>query len=94
MFQEGQASQYSTPVHNYPPPPFNDYSDIKRFLTENHFWPAGLQNVLIASVARYPVRFMIVDDSGSMAQSDGHKLEKNAKASMRYSIFLSVYLVS
>jgi hypothetical protein len=84
MFQEGEGLSVATPIHNFPPPPFNDHSDLKRFLTETHYWPAGLQNLLISSTIRYPVRFMIVDDSGSMAQSDGHKLEKDRNATMKY----------
>ena len=72
-----------TPIHQYPPPPFNDFSDLTKFLTEIHYWPAGLQTALISSVGRYPVRFMIADDSGSMAQSDGNKLVKAGNASLK-----------
>lgn len=36
-------------------------------------WPAGLSEYLLQSSDRIPIRFFIVDDSGSMARSDGHR---------------------
>lgn len=37
-------------------------------------WPAGLQQALLAQMTRMPIRFVILDDSGSMSISDGAKL--------------------
>lgn len=37
-------------------------------------WPQGLQSSLLKSIVNNPVRFFIIDDSGSMASADGHKL--------------------
>ncbi len=44
----------------------------KSFLTKNK-WPIGLQNALIKSCKKVPIRFFIVDDSGSMLTVDGQK---------------------
>ena len=51
---------------------FNEQS-IRAFLNQ-HKWPVGLQNALISSLAQTPVRFMIVDDSGSMSTEDGSRV--------------------
>jgi len=37
-------------------------------------FPVGLQNAFIASLAKYPMRYFILDDSGSMETDDGHKI--------------------
>lgn len=42
----------------------------RAYLTKHH-WPSGLQNALIKSCQRFPIRFFIVDDSGSMSTNDG-----------------------
>ena len=46
--------------------------DGKSFLQARH-WPIGLQNVLLSSIAKFPYRIFLIDDSGSMLTSDGHK---------------------
>mmetsp|Transcript_2295 Transcript_2295/g.4115 ORF Transcript_2295/g.4115 Transcript_2295/m.4115 type:complete len:364 (-) Transcript_2295:250-1341(-) len=58
-----------------PPPPTyqRDFSAATDFLTRQN-WPLGLQKAFIASCAKFPIRFMIVDDSGSMMTNDGHYL--------------------
>jgi len=43
------------------------------FLSEKH-WPHGLQARLLESVERYPIRYFICDDSGSMLTNDGKKV--------------------
>ena len=45
----------------------------KEFLTVQG-WPIGLQDSLIKSCKKCPLRFIIVDDSGSMMANDGHRL--------------------
>jgi hypothetical protein len=52
-------------------PNFDQETAVRQFLTQN-MWPIGLQNALIQSIQKFPVRFMIVDDSGSMMANDGH----------------------
>ena len=37
-------------------------------------WPEGLQDTFIRNISRFPIRYFIVDDSGSMATQDGHKI--------------------
>ncbi len=43
------------------------------FLSKHH-WPPGLINVLLKNIKKIPVRFFIVDNSGSMATADGQHL--------------------
>ena len=50
-----------------------DYGRLVSYLNENQ-WPRGLQDVLIKSLDKLPIRFMILDDSGSMSSSDGNKI--------------------
>lgn len=50
-----------------------DEQGLQLFLTAQG-WPPGLQKVAKESMRRCPVRFFIVDDSGSMLSNDGHKL--------------------
>jgi hypothetical protein len=37
-------------------------------------YPIGLQNTFIASFTKFPMRFYIIDDSGSMGSMDGKKI--------------------
>ena len=37
-------------------------------------YPIGLQNTFIASFAKFPMRYYIIDDSGSMESMDGKKI--------------------
>jgi hypothetical protein len=37
-------------------------------------FPVGLQNTFIASLAKFPMRYYIIDDSGSMERMDGKKI--------------------
>ena len=48
----------------------------KEYLTANHF-PAGIQQTAIKNMEKFPIRFLIVDDSGSMAAADGHRMVKS-----------------
>ena len=74
-----QQMQSHNVQQNGPPPPAAsapfDEQALRQYL--NRFlWPVGLQNVLIASLAQTPVRFFIVDDSGSMNLDDGQRVLK------------------
>jgi len=37
-------------------------------------YPVGLQNAFISSLTKFPTRYYIIDDSGSMAAMDGKKI--------------------
>jgi hypothetical protein len=45
----------------------------RQYLTQ-HNWPSGLKDALMKSVRKMPMRFFIVDDSGSMILNDGRRL--------------------
>jgi hypothetical protein len=45
---------------------FDREAGLRQFLSQN-LWPTGLQNALLQSNYKFPVRFMIVDDSGLLA---------------------------
>ena len=62
-----------------PPPPyepaFPDYKARAEAFLSQHEFPTGLMQSIIASISKVPLRFLIVDDSGSMeAFNDGHLL--------------------
>ena len=54
----------------YTPP---DEEGARNFLRSCH-WSHGLQSSLLASCNKYPIRFYIIDDSGSMNTLDGHRI--------------------
>ena len=53
------------------PPP--DEVGARNFLSSRS-WPRGLQDLFIKGCQNLPIRFIIVDDSGSMTANDGRKL--------------------
>jgi len=54
----------------YTPP---DEVELRRFL-KGEGWPYGLQTIVQKSCERYPIRYFIIDDSGSMNTNDGHRV--------------------
>jgi hypothetical protein len=46
---------------------------VRRFLS-GHGWPEGLQQTAIDSFMVFPIRYFVIDDSGSMNTTDGHRL--------------------
>lgn len=50
-----------------------DANAARAFLAKHH-WPVGLQEAMIKSCKKMPVRFFITDDSGSMLTNDGNRL--------------------
>lgn len=58
-------------------------------------WPRGLQETFLKSLSKNPIRFFIVDDSGSMASADGRRLVSSAggKARLYYIISVLFFLV-
>ncbi len=53
----------------------NKHDEFKanQLLTQ-HRWPEGLKTTVFKSVKRLPLRFFIVDDSGSMITNDGRRM--------------------
>jgi len=58
------------PVRPLPPP--DDASAIQ--ILQSYGWPEGLKKQFLSSVAKMPIRFIIVDNSGSMMGNDGQRL--------------------
>eukprot|EP00607_Mallomonas_marina_P008862 CAMPEP_0182424318 /NCGR_PEP_ID=MMETSP1167-20130531/10517_1 /TAXON_ID=2988 /ORGANISM="Mallomonas Sp, Strain CCMP3275" /LENGTH=333 /DNA_ID=CAMNT_0024604043 /DNA_START=145 /DNA_END=1142 /DNA_ORIENTATION=+ len=58
------------------PPP--DSSGAETYLS-SHDWPQGLQTQLIRGIYQTPIRFIIVDNSGSMITSDGRQFLTNGQ---------------
>lgn len=55
----------------------------KEFLTFSG-WPKGLQDTLFKSLPLSPLRYFIVDDSGSMATNDGHRVMTTKAGTTKY----------
>jgi hypothetical protein len=45
----------------------------RQYLSDHH-WPNGLVEAFLSSIQKVPIRFFIIDDSGSMSANDGLKL--------------------
>eukprot|EP01006_Ploeotia_vitrea_P046618 TRINITY_DN67042_c0_g1_i2.p1 TRINITY_DN67042_c0_g1~~TRINITY_DN67042_c0_g1_i2.p1 ORF type:complete len:330 (-),score=14.24 TRINITY_DN67042_c0_g1_i2:109-1098(-) len=60
--------------------PVNEFG-AKEYLTGAK-WPSGLQQIAIRNLIKFPIRFMIIDDSGSMAASDGHRIIHSGNTSV------------
>lgn len=61
----------------------NELGDVNEggaleYLMQWH-WPKGLQNIFISNLKKIPLRFYILDDSGSMSSNDGHRLVDSPK---------------
>lgn len=68
MLKDGEA-----PTHEYMAKGGFDQKAAKQYLTDQG-WPVGLQEAMIKSCLKMPVRFFICDDSGSMLTNDGHRI--------------------
>jgi hypothetical protein len=72
------AMQPSAPAHSdvlishVVPHQYNE-EGARAFLSERGF-PPGLRDAFVESLVKPPLRFFILDDSGSMATSDGKKV--------------------
>ena len=53
---------------------FSIDADGARGYLQEHGWPSGVQDVCIRNMQRVPLRYVMVDDSGSMAAQDGHRM--------------------
>jgi len=58
--------------------PTPDEVGARQFLARNN-WPVGLQELFVNGCVQLPIRFVIVDDSGSMATNDGKRLLPSGK---------------
>ena len=45
-------------------------------------WPTGLQETLLKSVSKIGMRFIVVDDSGSMSQNDGRRIVSSSGSAL------------
>ena len=45
-----------------------------RAYLSKHAWPRGMQEVFLKSIRKIPIRFFLIDDSGSMSTNDGKKI--------------------
>jgi hypothetical protein len=57
-------------------------------------WPHGLQNVFIDNCSKHPMRFMILDNSGSMLTPDGNRIETTSKGEKRYDLYYESMRIS
>lgn len=53
--------------------PVINIEKVRQYLT-GHNWPRGLQETVISSFTVFPIRYFVIDDSGSMNTTDGHRL--------------------
>jgi len=63
-----------------PSAPINT-AGVKDYLHALHF-PPGLIDQAIASIEKYPLRFFVLDDSGSMMTNDGNKIVSGSSAGL------------
>jgi hypothetical protein len=68
----GAPLGYTSPSQVAPRMEINE-AGARDFLTRNK-WPKGLQESFLKGLALCPIRYIIVDDSGSMGTDDGSKL--------------------
>lgn len=63
------------PSGNGSPPlaAFQNEGGAREFLSV-HGFPIGLQDAFIETLTKLPMRFFILDDSGSMAMNDGKRI--------------------
>jgi hypothetical protein len=74
-----ESYQFQTqPSNCYGFPPLN-INEAIRYLTI-HEWPTGLQNAFLRNLEKLPIRFFVIDDSGSMATNDGHRAVPSGKS--------------
>lgn len=46
--------------------------NAKKYLSSHH-WPSGLQDSILKNCAKIPIRFIIIDDSGSMSTAGKYR---------------------
>lgn len=69
------AQSYASAPSAQPEPlaQFQNEGGAREFLSANGF-PAGLQDTFVDALTKVPLRFFVLDDSGSMAANDGKRI--------------------
>ena len=86
QFQEMEGTQASATVENIKsraPAEHAKKSAPVAALMEKHSFPLGLAQQAVASAKAFPIRFWIVDNSGSMGLPDGQKLAKDSTGTFK-----------
>lgn len=55
---------------------FQNEGGAREFLS-THGFPVGLQDTFVEALTKVPLRFFVLDDSGSMAANDGKRIVKS-----------------
>lgn len=55
---------------------FQNEGGAREFLS-THGFPIGLQDTFVEALTKVPLRFFVLDDSGSMAANDGKRIVKS-----------------
>lgn len=59
-----------------------DESSLRGYLNE-HKYPAGIIEVVSKGLKKVPIRFFVIDDSGSMSETDGNLLVKSGMCNIQ-----------
>ena len=51
---------------------------------DRHDWPYGLREIIFRDCKKVPLRFYVVDDSGSMSSKDGMRIAKQPNGKYMY----------
>ena len=84
LYGSAQPQQQFPDMHVQQQPYINAFPistneiNVKEFLASKR-WPAGLQNTLLRGLPRNPIRYIIIDDSGSRAAGDGQMAQVSSK---------------
>ena len=78
-----EASGMSPLPTPLPPRPSLVRRDTMMNALKERGWPPGLTRAMASSIESFPVRYVIVDNSGSMQSTDGERLVKTSNGTMR-----------
>eukprot|EP00957_Ditylum_brightwellii_P202180 15328965-Ditylum_brightwellii.AAC.1 len=80
------VSTYALPVGAVPPPDSNEYNSCSKELNKKDFdelrnqgFTRGLAKALSINCSVFPVRYWVIDNSGSMNKPDGHRIIETLK---------------
>ena len=82
-FQEMEGTKASATVESVKSAEHAKTSAPVAALMEKHSFPLGLAQQAVASAKGFPIRFWIVDNSGSMGLPDGQKLAKDSTGTFK-----------
>ena len=66
-----------------PPRPSLERRNTMTQVLQERGWPAGLTKLMASSIEQFPVRFIVVDNSGSMQSMDGSRLVRAPNGELR-----------